>query len=204
MGRTDEANDILCKLGWLTRANPVIDCYIPAGTLISDPAVDACGVNTYVQGFDPIDPNLPVFVTVYLELNGTPVTVSGTFTASTLIEAVNLAIYQIVIALNTATSTSWLTTFINGFAYLWCTDYTRNGDTLFIDFIVTQEFQLGILHMDAVLAGGSPPETPEYQTEEMNCLTADEIEDMKIYRNEICNGVCLMPMATITTDDNCN
>lgn len=168
------AGNLFCKLSWLIYAKPVIDSYIPVGTLISDEGEPACGRTNTVVGFAPAPSVLIVnYQLITFEYNGNPIAIVvpdyGTIQA--LMDSV-------VASLTTASGTQWSWTQISEFEFLLCTDYTQNGDTVDIVIEAFFETSLGFITMNVTLFGGIAPETPEYQTAAMNCITAAQYEQM--------------------------
>ena len=177
------ADSLFCKLSWLIEAQEIIDSYIPVGTLISEPEVPACGLTNSIDAFI-LNPALPTtFAVVNFDYNGNPLVVAGTFTT------VPLTMNAVIAALTTASGVQWSYTQISTYEFLVCAPYTQNGDTLFIEISVTQESLIGLLTMNVTLAGGVAPETPEYQTAAMNCISVTQYDNMVETSTWITKGV---------------
>ena len=180
-----EADSLLCKLSWLVTAQPIIEGYIPVGTLISTPAVNACGLTNSEVGFAPYDLSLPTdFTITVFNYNGNPIIPPASETSITDM------MDDIVAALSSASGVQWSYTQISDFEFLLCAPYTQNGDTVELNITVSQETILGAIRMNAELEGGVAPDTPEYQTAGMNCITETQYNSMVELDCWMKNGIC--------------
>lgn len=194
-----EADSLFCKLSWLVAAQPIIDSYIPVGTLISTPAVNACGVTNTIVGFAPIPPIVEFHSTVF-NYNGNPLT---TVNAATLL----LFMDTVVAELTTASGVQWSYTQLSDFEFRLCAPYTQNGDTVDLTIEAFSEASVGNITMTVTLSGGVAPATPEYATDATNCnITSLQHDNMVATANWIVKGVkCCdipRPVKEICSDEN--
>ncbi len=168
----EKGRDLSCLRGELYYMNMLIRSlkdFIPVGTLLSDAGSDACGLSNTVVGFAPTDPDWALQITIpNLFYNGNPVVVAGTY--SNLLLAMN----AVMAALGTASGFQWHYHQISDYQFYICSEYARNGDTLFIEFSYSIVYEtvepLGLLTMNVTLAGGVAPATPVYQLDDQ-CIT---------------------------------
>lgn len=198
-----EADSLFCKLSWLIYAKPVIDSYIPVGTLISDPGQNACGATNTQIGFAPFPPFYTAFQIDVLNYNGSPVTVGFSFTS--ILDAMD----DVIAALTATTGVQWSYTQlpdVGGFNFLLCAPYTQNGDTVEATIEVFVEGSIGFLRMSAEMSGGIAPATPEYQTAEMNCISVAQFDEMvEVWNGFTCDVKCCdiqKPVTTTCESDN--
>jgi len=188
------ADTLFCKLSWLQYAQPVIDDYIPVGTLISEPEVRACGLTNTIVGFAP-PPTILYYEVVDFEYNGVPqVTGENATTITELMDA-------IISALTTLSGVQWSYTQTDTYEFLLCAPYTQNGDTVTLQIGAYYETLLGNLFMDVLLSGGVAPETPEYQTAAMNCISVTQYDAMTETSLWIKKGVKCCDIAKPTVEE---
>lgn len=173
LDKQHKGHDTLCcyqELAWMVRAIKIMESHIPAGTLMSAAAVNACGLTNTEVGFAPSPDEIIVSIqTIVFNYNGVPLIPPAA------VGSIEEAMDEIIAALSAASGVTWSYTQLSQFEFYLCAPYTQNGDTVELTFEAFFETSLGFIRMDVTLAGGVAPATPVIRTEADNCLTEQEI-----------------------------